>query len=348
MKQTSIPFRWLFYMIWVVLIGFVIFFLVSSYLKEVELINNSAKLELLQVSFAFHPKTIDLTVEDEKILYFYVLNSDGLVIEENLANPDLALKKVTFPKEDLRFTQHNVEGKNILQLEKMLRRGREEGEKQGLIIGMDYDTFRSHEYRAFIKYLVMLIGILGLVALAFISREKWAMIQSEMVRNERFIYTGKLSRQIAHEIKNPLGVMQATVDYLMELNEPDLMKEELKDISGEIQRLNRLVERIRTFAKSEKPHLKKIAINSFLNEFAERVQHRYPGLVASFDDLNSGLEVSVDPDQLTQVLLNLVQNSYESYSKEIPIEERKILLGMYRGRKKCRNFCSRLGKSDSC
>ncbi|MCK4258436.1 MAG: HAMP domain-containing histidine kinase [Halanaerobiales bacterium] len=344
MKKKSTPFHWLFSAVWVILICSVIFFLVSSYLKEVELINNTARLELLQVSFAFHPKTVSLTSENEGIIYYYLINSDGTLVEESITNSELALKKIIFPEEDLRFIHRKLEGKDILQLEKLLRKGRETEEKQGLIIGMDYDPYLNHEYRALIKYLLMLIGILGLVALAIISRKKWVAIQTEMVRNERFIYTGKLSRQVAHEIKNPLGVMQATVDYLKELDDPDMMKEELEDISGEIQRLNRLVERIRTFAKGEKPNLEKIEVGTFLNIFVQRVQHRFPGLIASFDDPGSKVKVCVDRDQLTQVFLNLVQNSYQSYSDDISPEERKILLGMHFNRRNVEIFIQDWGE----
>lgn len=322
--------RWVVVGIWVILLGAGIFFLGNSYLNEVKLIYNSAKLHLLETSFGFHPKLMDFATEDQEILYLYLLNADGTIADSFVRQKKWALAEVRFPGDELIFQRRQVQGEEILQLEKMLRRGRESGEQQGLIIGMNYEPYRAHEYRSFGKYLFLLLSLLGLFGLAALSWQKWLKAQAEMAQNERFIYTGKLSRQIAHEIKNPLGVMQATVDFVMELDDPEMMKGELQDISDEIQRLNRLVEKIRLFARNEAPAVQEIRVGEFLQEFLAKVDHHYPGVIGSFDEEVRG-EIRGDRDQLTQVLLNLVQNAVESYPENLPARERKVLIGLRSG-----------------
>lgn len=341
MRNNSL--RWLIYGIWVLFLGAGIFFLGNSYLKEITLINNSAKLELLEISFGFHPKLIDFT-GDQQILYLYLLNADGTITESFARQESLVLRDVRFPKEDLTFQRLRLNGQEILQLGKMLRRGRDTSEQQGLVIGMDYEHYQAHEYQAFGKYLFLLASLLGLFFLAALSWRKWLRAQAEITQNERYIYTGKLSRQIAHEIKNPLGVMQATVDFVMELDDPRMMKEELQDIGDEIQRLNRMVEKIRIFARNDEPTFQFISLGEFLQDFLDKVEHRYSGLIGSFDDQGTMLQLMGDRDQLTQVLLNLVQNAAESYSEETQMEERKILLGMRLSRQQVEVFIQDWGE----
>lgn len=328
MRIRNNSLRWMVYGIWGLFLGAGIFFLGNSFLKEITLINNSAKLELLEASFGFHPNLINFTSEDQQVLYLYLLNPDGTITESFVRQESLVLGDVKFPQEDLIFQRRRVNGLEILQLEKILRRGRDSSEQQGLVLGMDYSNYQAHEYRAFGKFLFLLASLLGLFVLATLRWRRWLRVQTEMAQNERYIYTGKLSRQIAHEIKNPLGVMQATVDFVMELDDPGMMKEELQDIGDEIQRLNRLVEKIRLFAQNDEPTFQPIYLGEFLQSFLDKVEHHYPGLIGSFDDSGMTLQLMGDRDQLTQVLLNLVQNAAESYSEEAQMDACKILLGM--------------------
>lgn len=335
MQRVKVPFHLFLFNLWIVLVGAGIFFMTSSCMKELELIYNSAKLEVLERSFAYHPGMDLQTVTDEDILYTYLVDEQGQVVSRNLVGSEFALEKVNFPAEALIFKRRYIgsTGKvEVLELQKILRRGQNQGERQGLVLGFKYAPYRQHETRALLKYLIMFVLLIGLISLFLRIWQRWQKVQAEMVQNEWYIYTGKLSRQIAHEIKNPLGVMQATLDYLKELDEPELIKAELADIDGEVQRLNRLVDKIRSFARNERPQLQEFDLEAFLHSFLQMASRRYMGLVGSLNSWQGNGRLKADPDQLLQVLFNLVQNAEESYPDEVPLNQRKILLGCRRGR----------------
>src|SRR5206468_12080748 len=73
--------------------------------------------------------------------------------------------------------------------------------------------------------------------------------QAEARRSERLAALGQLSAGLAHEIRNPLGVIKASAETLHKKLQPnDPLARELTDyISSEVNRLNALVSRFLDF-----------------------------------------------------------------------------------------------------
>src|SRR5262245_25275892 len=77
-----------------------------------------------------------------------------------------------------------------------------------------------------------------------------ARFQREMSQKERLTALGRLSTVIAHEVRNPLMIIKAS---LHTLRQPDLapgtVREVVSDIDGEVARLNRIVNEVLDFAR---------------------------------------------------------------------------------------------------
>jgi len=75
--------------------------------------------------------------------------------------------------------------------------------------------------------------------------------QAEARRSERLVALGQLSAGLAHEIRNPLGVIKGSAEMLNEkLRGSDPLASELAGyISGEVDRLSALVSRFLDFAR---------------------------------------------------------------------------------------------------
>jgi two-component system, NtrC family, nitrogen regulation sensor histidine kinase GlnL len=119
-----------------------------------------------------------------------------------------------------------------------------------------------------------------------------------------------LIRSLAHEIKNPLGGIRGAAQLLEgELDRPQL-SEYTQVIIGEADRLQSLVNRL--LAPNRLPTYKRTNIHEILVRVRSVVQAEFPAIrfVSDFDI--SLPEFEADPEQLTQVALNIVRNAAQA------------------------------------
>lgn len=136
----------------------------------------------------------------------------------------------------------------------------------------------------------------------------------------------ELVRNLAHEIKNPLGGIRGAAQLLqMELASPELA-EYTQVIVHEADRLQSLVDRLLA------PHRQAQRVGDVnIHEVCERVRSlvllEYPqGLCVQRDYDTSIPEFRGDSEQLIQALLNIVQNAAQALSGRIAAGDAEIVL----------------------
>ena len=136
----------------------------------------------------------------------------------------------------------------------------------------------------------------------------------------------ELVRNLAHEIKNPLGGIRGAAQLLqMELASPELA-EYTQVIVHEADRLQSLVDRLLA------PHRQAQRVGDVnIHEVCERVRSlvllEYPqGLCVQRDYDTSIPEFRGDREQLIQALLNIVQNAAQALSGRIAAGDAEIVL----------------------
>ncbi len=140
--------------------------------------------------------------------------------------------------------------------------------------------------------------------------------QEEARRSERLAALGQLSAGLAHEIRNPLGVIKGSAEMLTQkLQASDELSRELAGyISTEVNRLGALVTEFLDFARPlhAQPHPANLValldrvIHVVASRFTESnitVERRYPKEMPL---------VPLDESLCEQAFLNLVQNAYEA------------------------------------
>ena len=140
--------------------------------------------------------------------------------------------------------------------------------------------------------------------------------QAEARRSERLAALGQLSAGLAHEIRNPLGVIKGSAEMLTQkLQTSDELARELAGyISTEVNRLSALVTEFLDFARPL--HAEPLPAN--LTVLLDRVLQIVAGRFASKPvrverHYASGLPlVPLDESLCEQAFLNLVQNAYEA------------------------------------
>jgi two-component system nitrogen regulation sensor histidine kinase GlnL len=125
-----------------------------------------------------------------------------------------------------------------------------------------------------------------------------------------------LIRSLAHEIKNPLGGIRGAAQLLEgELDRPQLF-EYTQVIIGEADRLQSLVNRLLT--PSRLPTYRRTNIHEILVRVRNVVQAEFPAISMVSDFDISIPEFEADPEQLTQVVLNVVRNAAQALATGTP------------------------------
>ncbi|MCG8438367.1 MAG: ATP-binding protein [Pseudomonadales bacterium] len=119
---------------------------------------------------------------------------------------------------------------------------------------------------------------------------------------------GRLSATLAHEIRNPLSAINHATDLLIEGDPSDEDKHLLKIISNHVSRVNSIIHDVLDLSRRGKGNAERFDLSGFLQQMQERWQ--IEGLSDRVQlKCISDVEVRFDPNQLNQVIDNLVTNA---------------------------------------
>ena len=140
--------------------------------------------------------------------------------------------------------------------------------------------------------------------------------QAEARRSERLAALGQLSAGLAHEIRNPLGVIKGSAEMLnQKLAASDELPRELAGyISAEVNRLSALVTEFLDFARPLHAQQQPADITRLLDRTLGIVADRWKGKPVRVERNYADLLplVPLDESLCEQAFLNLVQNAYEA------------------------------------
>ncbi|GAB4342339.1 MAG: hypothetical protein Kow0089_17300 [Desulfobulbaceae bacterium] len=139
--------------------------------------------------------------------------------------------------------------------------------------------------------------------------------REELVRTEKLASIGRLSAGLAHEIGNPIGIIQG---YLELLQRPTLSDDDRLQFAGraadELNRINRLIRQLLDFARSSPAGLQPLHVNRLLQDMLDLFKARRKMDHIRFRlDLRTGNDlVESSEEGLRQVLLNFLLNSVDA------------------------------------
>lgn len=148
------------------------------------------------------------------------------------------------------------------------------------------------------------------------SYDELARAQAEIVRHERLAALGELAAVMAHEVRNPLGVIFNSLTTLKRLMRPTGDAEMLLNMVGEeADRLNRIVADLLDFARPYELVKKPIALEPFITGAVDAATQTLPPstpvrVVTTFD--RELPPFPLDAHLLRQALINLVVNAAQA------------------------------------
>lgn len=160
--------------------------------------------------------------------------------------------------------------------------------------------------------------------------------QSQLIQAEKMSAIGQLAAGIAHEIRNPLNIIEGARYYLSQVinGEGSTAGEYLNYIKHEVERTNRLIDNLLRFSRAEPPHFELLDINSVLENalilVRKQLSDNHIKLITNFDV--SIPSIVGDLNQLWQVFINIIINAIQAMS---PGGELRIDTGLASGNSDC-------------
>ncbi|MCL6634408.1 MAG: two-component sensor histidine kinase [Peptococcaceae bacterium] len=155
-------------------------------------------------------------------------------------------------------------------------------------------------------------GAINKMALALAEKEK---LEAELHRSERLAALGRLVTGVAHELRNPIGVIKATVQ---------VMEKEFEMIPGisdystvikeQVDRQNRVIQELLDFGRPSTPVIQEVSVNNLIQgvlTFIEPMLRQHK--IKLVRELGENLpRVRVDAERIKQVFVNLILNAVQA------------------------------------
>ena len=141
------------------------------------------------------------------------------------------------------------------------------------------------------------------------------MLEQYLVRTERLTAMGKISAELAHEIKNPLQSIQSNLELVLDFTlDPNEYQQHLRLCYNELERLVDLTNRLLNLANPTRSVPQSVSISELIQRILVLVEKssREAGVNINLLIPDDFPLMQVEPDQMTQVLLNLCINAIEA------------------------------------
>ncbi len=154
------------------------------------------------------------------------------------------------------------------------------------------------------------------------GRKTLVQAYEQMSRQEALAEVGKFSMMVAHEFKNPLGIIKSSVELMA--SELDIPKDNigLKFTQEEIDRLNNLIENFLMFSRPVSPKLAMTDLNQMMAQVIMGFDMQYASgqLTLKTDIPEASCELAADFDLLSRALNNLIKNACEANQEKGVVE----------------------------
>ncbi|TNG02181.1 MAG: transporter substrate-binding domain-containing protein [Gammaproteobacteria bacterium] len=173
-------------------------------------------------------------------------------------------------------------------------------------------------------YAVLVIGlIIGVVIVSIFLWNRTLKLQvarrteqlqkahAQLMHAEKMQSIGRLSAGVAHEVKNPLAILQMSIDYLKGEKNDEAVSSILNDMDDAVARADNVIKGLLDFSREKDLQVVNGDINEVIEQSLKLIGHELRQRNIKVNtSLSSELpEIGIDKNRLQQVFINLFMNA---------------------------------------
>ncbi len=139
---------------------------------------------------------------------------------------------------------------------------------------------------------------------------KVEMIEQQLVKSQHLASLGTLAAGVAHEIRNPMQALRMKAEALAEkAADHPYIKEAAEVLIKNADRVLMITKEMLDLSKQKDVERKPVNVNETIESVTQFIQFRN---IKLFKELGDVPRVSGDPQQLSQVMINLIENAIKA------------------------------------
>jgi PAS domain S-box-containing protein len=138
-------------------------------------------------------------------------------------------------------------------------------------------------------------------------------VEQQLRRTERLAELGTLAAGMAHEIGTPMNVILGRAEQLMRKTDDEATRRALATITAQVERITKIMNQLLTFARRKPGERRAVNLGQTLDDclevLQERIRRARVKVDSGYETMLHPVYVYADPDQMSQVFLNLFINA---------------------------------------
>jgi len=200
-------------------------------------------------------------------------------------------------------------------------------QKEGMM-GVWEDLFSSISW--FVALCVMAILIVVTITCTFMVNKMFLADKAKaetlalVEQNNQLASVGQLAAGVAHEINNPLALINETAGYIKDLftiaetyHQDDELMENIDSILEAVERCGRITGQLLGFARKFDIKIENINLKEIISDILlfHNKEAEYRNIKVNVDMPEGNIEIESDRGKLQQILLNLVNNAFQAMNE---------------------------------
>jgi signal transduction histidine kinase/ABC-type branched-subunit amino acid transport system ATPase component len=140
-------------------------------------------------------------------------------------------------------------------------------------------------------------------------------LRQQVILSEKLASVGILAAGVAHEINNPLEIIYNHLNFIKYTTDKDKLNESIANIEEEINDIKQIVSNLISFSDSKKLVVEEFDLNALISSILNliRFSARKKHIKIDFKPSRQTIYLSANANEIKQVILNLLKNSFEAY-----------------------------------
>jgi len=158
----------------------------------------------------------------------------------------------------------------------------------------------------------------GLIKVVGAQTKELKEIHQALADASRLSDIGLLAASVAHELRNPLGVMRTALYNIRNKRKDTSLDSHIANIDKKILESEQIIRNLLNYARIKMPNFKTVNVISLIDDCVMHCRQKFPKIDAKIRKPSTRRKVLIQADniQMIELLSNIINNAYQSFLKK--------------------------------